>query len=279
MEKVIQNLVRYQELCFAHSEREGSSLRSKHEDIDAEIEKVRARLPAEIQPLVDKLRGISPIILAPLINGACSACSQTLPTAMDFAVRRGDKLFQCPGCKRILITEEGKPRQTGKLRGATYGGREKGVAHYSSATLVLPHLTAKSRDEAIAELSARLAEEGFVEDAEALTDMAIRREEVASTAIGKGIAFPHVRGIEGGGLTFALGLKKAGIDFGAPDRAKCRLIFFSLIPTAASAFYLKLISTLTDVFRNTEARKTLLAASTPEEAWETLEELTSQAIK
>jgi mannitol/fructose-specific phosphotransferase system IIA component (Ntr-type) len=198
---------------------------------------------------------------------------------MDFAVRRGDRLHQCPGCGRILIAEEGKPRQTGKLRGSTYGGREKGVAHYSSSALMLPNLAAKTRDEAIAELSSRLAEEGFVEDAEALTDMAIRREEVASTAIGKGIAFPHVRGIEGGGLTFALGLKKAGIDFGAPDRAKSRLIFFSIIPTAASAFYLRLISTLTDVFRDTEARKTLLAASSPEETWETLEEQTRQAIR
>ena len=37
-----------------------------------------------------------------------------------------------------------------------------------------------------------------------------------STAVDNAIAFPHVRGVEGGALNLALGVSKKGIKFGGP---------------------------------------------------------------
>ena len=135
---------------------------------------------------------------------------------------------------------------------------------------MVPHLNATDRDGALKELCDKLQAEGFVDNADRLLEEALRREAIMSTAIDHGIAFPHVRGVEGGGLTLALGISRKGIKFNPAARHLTRMVFFMVIPTAASAFYLKLLSGLTQTFNEEEARETLLKASTPEELWKTL---------
>ena len=44
--------------------------------------------------------------------------------------------------------------------------------------------------------------------------------------------------MEGGGLTFAVGMKEKGIDFDAPDGHLSKIFFFIVIPTPATAFFL-----------------------------------------
>jgi mannitol/fructose-specific phosphotransferase system IIA component (Ntr-type) len=87
-----------------------------------------------------------------------------------------------------------------------------------------------------------MQDEGFVEDGDQLLELAMQREAIISTAVDSGMAFPHVRGVEGGGLTMAVGIHKKGVKFGGPGRSLTRIFFFMVIPTATSAFYLKLIS-------------------------------------
>jgi mannitol/fructose-specific phosphotransferase system IIA component (Ntr-type) len=52
-----------------------------------------------------------------------------------------------------------------------------------------------------------------------------------------------------------------------------------VIPTAASAFYLKLISGLSQTFRQKDAREALLAAQDEEALWNTLVRHTRKVIK
>ena len=97
--------------------------------------------------------------------------------------------------------------------------------------------------------------------------MALNRESMASTAVDHALAFPHVRGVEGGGLTLTLGIHKKGIKFDPSSRKLTRIFFFMVIPTAASAFYLKLLAGLTQAFRKEENRERLLEAKTEEDLW------------
>ena len=69
-----------------------------------------------------------------------------------------------------------------------------------------------------------------------------------------------------------------GIDFGNPDGEKTHLLFFITIPSAASAFYLKLLSGLTQTFRKSEARSKLLKADKPEKMWKAMIQLTRKTI-
>ena len=78
----------------------------------------------------------------------------------------------------------------------------------------------------------------------------------------------------------ALGIHKKGIRFGGPGRTLTRVFFFMVIPTATSAFYLKLLSGLSQTFRDIESRDALLAAADdPEALWKALIKSTRKTIK
>jgi mannitol/fructose-specific phosphotransferase system IIA component (Ntr-type) len=108
---------------------------------------------------------------------------------------------------------------------------------------------------------------------------ALQREAIVSTAVDHGLAFPHVRGVEGGGLTLACGLSRKGIPFGEEDKKPTKILFFMVIPTAASAFYLKLLAGLAESFTDAENRKAVLAAKDQDELWKALSKVTRATIK
>jgi PTS system nitrogen regulatory IIA component len=141
-----------------------------------------------------------------------------------------------------------------------------------------PSRAATTREEVIGELSKLMTDQGFIEDAATVAELALRREAIVSTAVEHGLAFPHVRDVEGGGLTFAVGLKEKGIDFGATEDELSKIFFFIVIPTAATAFYLRLLAGLVRTFESADARKALLACEKPDEMWKTLIKLTSDTV-
>jgi PTS system fructose-specific IIC component len=144
---------------------------------------------------------------------------------------------------------------------------------------MLPTLKATERDNVIAELAGRMVAEGFVDDGAKLLDEALKREAIMHTAVDNGLAFPHVRGVEGGGLTLALGISRKGIKFDSADRTLSHVIFFIVIPTAASVFYLRLLAGLTQSFLKKESREKLMSSETPEDLWGTLLKATRTTIK
>ena len=58
-----------------------------------------------------------------------------------------------------------------------------------------------------------------------------------------------------------------------------KIIFFIAIPTAAAAFYLKLLSGLAETFAKEEARKALMDAKDQDKLWKALSKLTRATIK
>ena len=123
----------------------------------------------------------------------------------------------------------------------------------------MPRLEATDKEGVIREMAAKLDQEGFVDKADRLIEEALRREAILSTAVEHGLAFPHVRNVEGGGVTFAVGIHRKGVAFDGPEGKLNRIVFFIVIPTAASAFYLKLLAGLAETFMKPEARKDLMA--------------------
>ena len=172
---------------------------------------------------------------------------------------------------------EGAPRQMRRHLERT-GRPRAGIARFSFQGLMLPCIVAEKRDDAISELIQLMAAQGFVENPGSLLEATLRRESIISTALEHGLAFPHVRGVEGAGLTFSIGLKKKGLKFDHSKGRLTRIIFFIVIPSAASVFYLQLLSGLIETFREDSARKKLLACKSSEEMWTTLNTLTQKTI-
>jgi mannitol/fructose-specific phosphotransferase system IIA component (Ntr-type) len=102
------------------------------------------------------------------------------------------------------------------------------------------------------------------------------REAILSTAMGDGLAFPHVRGVEGGALTLAMGVSRQGIDW---DGETVNIVFLSAIPVAVSAFYLRMMSGIAQAFQKPANREAVLAAETSETMWKALVKATRTTVK
>jgi mannitol/fructose-specific phosphotransferase system IIA component (Ntr-type) len=277
MKRVINELIQLQELYFAQSEQQSLDPDGRSQEIDKAIEKVMRDLSSEISTLCRRLRKRDLAVVVPVVDGVCSACGVALPTSQTYAIKTAEKINQCPSCSRILYSRPDAPRQL--KRASPKSHLESGIAKFSHESLMLPDIKARSKEEALADLIHLMAREGYVENPEGLLRAALKREAIRTTAVNHGLAFPHVRGVEGGGLTFALGLKKEGLDFGAPDGGLTHIIFFIVIPAAASAFYLQLLSGLIETLQNECARARLLESTRPEEVWETLLVMSQETIR
>ena len=84
---------------------------------------------------------------------------------------------------------------------------------------ILPNLTSKTRDEAIAELVESLAEAGAIskQKVKEVSKAILAREAQATTGIGKGVALPHAK-LKGVKKPIAtIGCSSEGIDFSSLD--------------------------------------------------------------
>ena len=277
MNNILNQLIQLQELNFAKEEQKASNSKMPLAQLEKSIAKIRAQLPEGIADRYDRLQKRYPLAVVPLTNGSCSRCALAVPTAVINATKAGEEMQTCPHCGRFLFYPDTVARQPKKKH---EGNRpvEVGIARFSAATLMIPSLAATTREEVVGELAKALGDGGFVEDAATLAELALRREAIVSTAVEHGLAFPHVRDVEGGGLTFAVGLKEKGINFGATEDHLSKVFFFIVIPTPATAFFLRLLAGLVRTFESTDARKELLACEKPEEMWKTLVKLTKDTV-
>ena len=76
------------------------------------------------------------------------------------------------------------------------------------------------------------------------------REQLGSTAIGKGVAIPHCRITELSNPIVALLRVAGGVDYEPPDQLAVKLIFALLLPAHANQQHLDLLASLASHFNN-----------------------------
>ncbi len=92
-----------------------------------------------------------------------------------------------------------------------------------------------------------------------------------STAVGRGIAIPHVRLSSVTDLVMAVGICKNNIeDYQSVDDEPVNLLIMIAAAYNQHTYYLKTISCLTAKLRNQELRDMLKNVSTPREAYDIL---------
>lgn len=279
MHPLVNMLVQLQELSLVRSEQDASMSNKHLSQLDNSIQSLLNSIPEDTRALFQRIEKKDVLAIVPISHNVCSGCGLTLPVSLVYAVRAGEKLYQCTNCARILYYPEVRPRRISRKIPGRSEPRRTGIARFSSLSLMVPHLQSTDRDKVIEELAMKMEVERFVDNGTKLVDEALEREAIMSTAMEHGIAFPHVRGVEGGGLTLALGINRKGIKFDSEERTLTHIVFFIVIPTAASVFYLRLLSGLTQTFVKKDAREKLIAAKTPEELWQVLVKATRATIK
>ena len=118
---------------------------------------------------------------------------------------------------------------------------------------VVLNLAAQRNFDAIRELAAVLWQDAVpAPEQKRLLAALIRREQQASTGIGKGVAVPHAHEDAIQHQLLAIGLSPAGIDFDAPDGQPVHII--ALLVTA-------LLAALSQCLQQEEVRQRLLQAA------------------
>ncbi len=85
------------------------------------------------------------------------------------------------------------------------------------------------------------------------------RERLGSTAVGRGVAFPHARAAFIKKTTLLVAVSKRGLEFGALDNSRTHVVFLLLLPLKAEVSHLGLFSKLATLFLNPSVLKTLLS--------------------
>ncbi len=135
-------------------------------------------------------------------------------------------------------------------------------------------LNHSTKHDALLELADKLSTAPQIKKVHELSTEIIKREELMSTAIGQGIAIPHVRLSSVTDLVMAVGISKVDIiDFQTLDDEPVKLLFMIAAAYNQHAYYLQTLSFFSSKLKNSELRDALLAATTPEEAYNLLLEI------
>ncbi len=278
MHPTINHMIQLQELLLARDEQKAAGLDQHLEQLESSIHGLNHELAEPFKTQFGKLSQRDRNVIVPIADNTCSACRMALPISLVQLVRMAKEVHACPSCARYLYVPADPVRNTS--RGPKrFEVQKPGIARFSAPALMIPNLTSKDKVGVIRELVSALHEGGFVDQSESLIEHAMNRESLLSTAVDHGLAFPHVRGVEGGGLTLSVGVHRKGIHFNGPKGRMSKIFFFMVIPTAASSFYLKLLAGLTETFMIKDARDALMEAKSPEDLWKVLTKLTRKAVK
>jgi len=130
---------------------------------------------------------------------------------------------------------------------------------------VLINLKAERNFDAIRELASVLSDDGLVADQKRLLADLIRREQQASTGIGKGVAVPHTHEDGINRQLLAVGISHNGIDFSAPDGAPVHIVALLATPRKHQKQHMELLAALSRLLQHEDVRQSLLQAADAQE--------------
>lgn len=91
------------------------------------------------------------------------------------------------------------------------------------------------------------------------------REEQMSTGVGMGLALPHARSGAVSDTISAFATTAEGVEFGAMDGQPVRLVFLLVGPENERSRHIRLLGRISRLMNREAFRKSLLAATAPEE--------------
>ncbi len=117
------------------------------------------------------------------------------------------------------------------------------------------------RDESLARLAALVARDWDGERRATFLDSLIAREDVATTALGRGFAIPHARTLHLMNCRIAVGLYADGIDWPAADRQPVRVVALLASRESDHQEHLRLMASLAASLRQGELLDRLIATA------------------
>jgi len=148
------------------------------------------------------------------------------------------------------------------------------LVDYVCFEALIPELQAKNRDGAIAELVSALDKAGRIGNAnrEGIIKAMIKRENEASTGMGKGVAVPHVKHPAVKDVVAAIGQSSAGIDFSSLDKQPVYSVILLVSPVDNPDKHLQAMENVFRHLQQEKFRKFLRQSQTVEDIKDLIEE-------
>jgi excisionase family DNA binding protein len=143
------------------------------------------------------------------------------------------------------------------------------IAQMLDERLVKLELERTSKTEVLAELVRLLVKAGYLEQADGFLRKLLDREELMTTGLGDGVAFPHPREPQSSLFEqprLAVGLSSRGIDYDALDGRPVHALF--LICASDDRAHLRILALLTSIVRAVDVVGDLLKAGSEKEVTE-----------
>ncbi len=124
-------------------------------------------------------------------------------------------------------------------------------------TVKIP-LKSRRKNDVLKELVKILKDSGKVKDSKSALAAVLKREDLASTGLGEGIAVPHAKTTAVDTLTIAVGLSPKGIDFDSIDDEPAHIFFLILAPPDQTGPHLQALTSIAQMNKNKEFCREIL---------------------
>jgi nitrogen PTS system EIIA component len=145
------------------------------------------------------------------------------------------------------------------------------ITEFLKKSAIVHKLKSSTRDEAITELVQALQQTGAFEAAHTSDVLAavMRREQLGSTGIGRGIAIPHSRHSSVAQLAGVLGVSHlpGGIAFDAIDDAPVSVLVLMISPQDQPGLHLRALDCVVQTFKDDQILAKVKASTSSEEIW------------
>lgn len=147
-------------------------------------------------------------------------------------------------------------------------------ADFVSRQAVKADLAADSKESVIREMVQSLRDVGKLpeSESESIVKAILKREELGSTGIGRGVAVPHTKHPSVDRLVGAVAVSSEGVDFNSLDGEKVHLFFMLISPPDRPGDHLRALENVSRQLRDDSFCKFLKQAKNPEEILQLLDE-------
>lgn len=149
---------------------------------------------------------------------------------------------------------------------------------FVAPSAVKADLASTTKDEVIAELVQSLVDAGEIldKDRDDIIKAIMRREELGSTGIGRGVAVPHTKHPSVKKLVGTVGVSPSGLDFESLDGQKACLFFLLVSPPDRPGDHLRALENISRQLRDDQFCKVPSQSKTAQDILQLLEEADSQ---
>ena len=127
------------------------------------------------------------------------------------------------------------------------------------------NLKSTTKDAVLSEMVDLLMASGHIRDRDAVLKAVTDREKRMSTGMQNGIAIPHGKTDSVDCLVAALGIKHAGVDFGALDGQPSTIFVMTVSPDSRTGPHIQFLAEISRPLNDASVRARLLAATNRED--------------